>query len=85
MKLSFIYYPVPLAASVATCAAHLGELTKDELVVKLLAHKVSVCIFLEVLGKQPEGVPLYTCCGISLLSFGHLGARLYPVEEGLTT
>ena len=81
MKLSFIYYPVPLAASVTTCATHLGEPAKDELVVKLLAHKVPVCIFLEVLGEKPEGVALYTRCGIPLLSFGHPGARLYPVKE----
>ena len=81
MKLSFIYYPIPLAASVTTCAAYLGELTKDELVVKLLAYKVPVCIFLEVLGEQPEGVAIYAGGGIQLLSFGHLGAGLYPVEE----
>ena len=81
MKLSFIYYPVPLAAGVATGAAHLGEPAKDELVVKLLAYKVPVCVLLEVLCEQPEGVALYARCGIPLLSFGHLGAGLYPVEE----
>ena len=81
MKLSFIYYPVPLAASVTTGAAHLGEPAKDELIVKLLAHKVPVCVLLEVLGEQPEGIALYTRCGMPLLSFGHLGAGLYPVEE----
>lgn len=85
MKLSFIYYPIPLAASVTTCAAYLGEPTKDKLVVKLLAHKVSVCVLLEVLCEQPESVTLYARCGISLLSFGHLGAGLYPAEEGSTT